>query len=134
MADVRAFIRKWNGRTLQNDGSVVSKEYKSFQTAFINAMKKIAEGLHGEVVNVSKGHYDVSGFIKRGDKFVYFSYDNGLSMRGRTHIELKGDMTCGCHAPMLVRSADNERDYRGHCNNFTSFEKCELLIERLLAK
>ena len=133
MADIRAFIKKWNGRTLQDDGSVVSKEYRSFQTAFINAMKKIAASLGGEVVNTSKGHYDVSGFIKRGDKFVYFIYDNGLSIHGRTYIALKGGMDCGCHGAMLVRKADNEHDYRGHTNNFPAFERCEVLIERLLA-
>ena len=133
MADITAFIKKWNGRTLQDDGSVVSKEYKSFQTAFINAMKKIATSMGAEVVNVSKGHYDVSGFIKRGDKCVYFSYDNGLSLQGRTYIALRGGMDCGCHGAMLVRKADNEHDYCGHTNNFPAFERCELLIERLLA-
>jgi len=133
MTDITAFIKKWNGRVLQDDEFAVSKEYKSFQTAFINAMKKIAASLGAEVVNASKGYYDISGFIKRGDKYVFFNYDSSLSLKGRTYIVLKDGMNCGCHGAMLVRSADNERDYRGHTNNFPSFERCELLIERLLA-
>ena len=50
MTDVKAFIRKWNGRTLEDDGFRVSKEFHSFQVAFFNAMRKIAKSLGGEVV------------------------------------------------------------------------------------
>ena len=56
MTDVKAFIRKWNGRTLEDDGFCVSKEFHSFQVAFFNAMRKIAKSLGGEVVNPSYGH------------------------------------------------------------------------------
>lgn len=130
MADVKAFIKKWHGRTLQDDGAWVSKEFKSFQTAFGNAMKKIAASLNAELVNYSKGHYDMSGFIKRGDKFVYFSYDNGIGNGGRSHVNLK--FCNGWHSPLLIRTAKNEKDYSGGHNNFESFESCETLIDKLL--
>ena len=135
MTDVKAFIKKWHGRTLQDDGAWVSKEFKSFQTAFGNAMKKIADSLGGEVVNYSKGHYDMSGFIKRGDKFVYFSYDNSIGNGGRSHVNLKfcdGWFCDGWHSPLLIRTAKHERDYTGGRNNYESFEHCEELIDKLL--
>ena len=130
MADVKAFIRKWNGRTLEDDGCYVSKEFHSFQVAFFNAIRKIAKSLGGEVVNPSYGHYDMSGFIKRGDKYIYFSYSNGCGRGGRTHVVLKDD--CYWLQPMFCRTAKNERDYTGGYNNNCNFEDCEEVIERLL--
>lgn len=134
MADVKAFIRKWNGRTLQDDGAYVSKEFHSFQVAFMNAMRKIANSLGGELVNHSYGHYDMSGFIKRGDKYVYFNYSNSLGHGGRNHVSLKETSlySMGCCSPMYFRTAANEKDYRGGSNNFHAFENCEELIDKLL--
>ena len=132
-ANVTGFIRKWNGRTLQDDGSSVSKEFHSFQVAFINAMRKIATALGGEVVGQSYGHYDMSGFIRRGDKYVYFSYSNGCCRGGRTFVNLKEQWdSCGCNSPLLIRTAADSKDFRGGCNHFASFEKCQGLIDKLL--
>ena len=130
MADVKAFIRKWNGRTLEDDGSYVSKEFHSFQVAFFNAMRKIAKSLDGEVVNPLYGHYDMSGFIKCGDQYIYFNYSNGCGRGGRTHVVLKDNGNW--LAPMYCRTAKNEKDYRGGYNNHCYFEDCEKVIERLL--
>ena len=130
MADVKTFIRKWNGRTLEDDGFRVSKEFHSFQVAFFNAMRKIAASLGGEVVNPNYGHYDMSGFIKRGDRYVYFNYDNGCGRGGRSHVALRNDGNW--LQPMYCRTAKNERDYRGGYNNNCYFEDCEEVIERLL--
>ena len=130
MADIKAFIKKWNGRTLQDDGCYVSKEYHSFQVAFMNAMRKIANSVGGELVSPSYGHYDMSGFIKRGLNYVYFSYDTSLCEGGRTKVILKGKG--GWHSPLLLRTAKDARDFRGGCNNYESFENCEGMIARLL--
>ncbi len=130
MADISSFIKKWDGRTLQDDGCVVSREYKSFQTAFGNAMKKIAQSLGAEVVNYDKGHYDMSGFIKRGDRYVYFSYDSSLS-GSRSKVILRGK-GFGCCAPLLLRTAANAKDFHGGTNNYESVKDCEKLIDKLL--
>ena len=96
-------------------------------------MRKIAKALGGELVNQSYGHYDVSGFIRRNDKYVYFSYSNSLNYGGRTYVALKENNSySGCCTPLLIRTAKNDSDYRGGYNNFTSFENCQSLIERLL--
>jgi hypothetical protein len=98
--------------------------------AFFNAMRKIAKSLGGEVVRPSYGHYDMSGFIKCGDKYVYFSYDNCCGHGGRTYIALKDDGSW--LQPMFCRTAKNEIDYTGGYNNNCYFENCEEVIERLL--
>lgn len=130
MVNVESFIKKYNGRHLADDGCRVSKEYHSFQVAFFNAMRKIANGMGAELIDPSYGHYDMSGFFKRGDKYVYFSYDTSLC-GGRNIPVLKGNYN-GCHAPMLIRTAKDNKDYHGGINNFCVFDRCEILIDRLL--
>lgn len=130
-ANVKSFVSKWNNKTLEDWGCTVSKEFKSFQTAFINAMKKIAENNNAQVVKASKGHYDVSGFIKSNEngKYVYFSYSNGCGIGGRTHIVLKRN---NYFPPMYVRTAESDTDYHGGTNHNLFFEDCEETIARLL--
>ena len=93
-------------------------------------MRKIAKGLGAEVVNPLYGHYDMSGFIKRGDKYVYFSYSN----LDRTKVLLKDTSlySNGGYAPLLIRTAKHERDFTGGANNYAAFDRCEILIDRLL--
>lgn len=133
MTDVKAFIKKWHGRTLQDDGCYVSKEFQSFQVAFFNAMRKIAKNNDAEIVNISYGHYDMSGFFKKGDKYVYFNYDNSCCWGGRTYCSLKrSKYSYTYHQPLLIRTAKHERDYTGGMNNFCPFSECEEMIVRLL--
>ena len=130
MVDVKNFIKKWHGRTLEDWGSVVSPEYHSFQVSFFNAMRKIAKGIGAEVVKPSYGHYDMSGFIKRGDKYVYFSYSH---CGNRTQVLLKDtSLYYGASSPLLIRTAENEKDYHGGSNNYAAFEVCEEMIDKLL--
>jgi hypothetical protein len=120
-----AFISKWNSKHLQDDGGYVSKEYNTFQNAFKHEMSKIAENIGATLVSFSKGHYDVSGFIERNGKYVYFEYDSSLC-GDRATPKLKDSDAMYC------RTAENAKDYRGGYNNFTSFEDCESVIDRLL--
>lgn len=119
------FIKKWNDKYLQDDGSYVSKEYNTFQNAFKSEMNKIAENIGATLVKFFKGHYDVSGFIERNGKYVYFSYSSSLC-GNRSTPKLKDSNA------MFCRTAENVKDYHGGYNNFTSFEDCESVIDRLL--
>lgn len=125
-ANVQSFIKKWDGVRLHDAGSYVSDEFRTFQRAFFAAMRKIAKSVGGEVVNPSYGHYDMSGFVKRGDKFVYFNYSN----IDRTMVRLTEQPSYRC--VMYVRTAEDEKDYRGGRNHNVSFENCEWVISKLL--
>ena len=119
------FIKKWNNKYLQDDGCYVSKEYDTFQNAFKCEMNKIAENIGATLVSFSKGHYDVYGFIERNGKYVYFNYDSSLcGNRATPKLKERNAMFC--------RTAENVKDYVGGDNNFTSFEDCESVIDRLL--
>lgn len=132
MTNISSFIKRWHGRTLEDCGIYVSKEFHSFQVSFFNQLRKIAKNNDAELVKPNYGHYDMSCFIKKGDKYVYLSYNNCLNF-GRNVVCLKGNNNNnGCLPPMLIRTAHNENDYRGGENNFCHFENCEELINKLL--
>lgn len=119
----RKLVAKYNGRTLQDDGCTVSREYRTFQNAFHRAMAAIAENIGAKVVAKNNGHYDMSGFIERDGKFVYYSY----SVIGyRTKVMLDDSRA------MYVRTAKGTRDFTGGYNNFVGFTDCERTIDRLL--
>ncbi len=120
-----SFIKKWNNKSLQDDGCYVSKEYNTFQNAFKREISRIAENIGATLVSFSKGHYYVSGFIERNGKYVYFNYDSSLcGDRATPKLKERDAMFC--------RTAENEKDYRGGYNNLTSFENCESVIDKLL--
>ena len=130
MTNLNSFISKWHNRVLEDWGCSVSKEFHSFQVAFINQIRKIAVNNGAEVVKTSYGHYDMSCFIKKGENYLYLNYSNGLDRLGRTHVILKG-YNIGLLPPVLVRTAKDTNDYHGGTNHFCQFNECEELIVKL---
>lgn len=121
-------VRKYQNKILEDWGSVMSNEAKQFAKDFKRRLNLNAKNRKMEVVNFSVGHYFLSGFIKKNDKYVYFSYN---IPRYETPINL---YSRSCHSGFLVRSAEHEKDYRGGFNNFCNlpqfFDTVEYLLER----
>ena len=104
-----------------SSGCYTGEDYKSFQTKYINYLKAMCKENHWELVNVSKNHYCFSAFIKSSEnKCVYLSISDVryFSNEWYNHI--------------LVRTAKNEADYRGGFNNYTTLEKLDNTVARLL--
>lgn len=104
-----------------SSGCYTGEDYKSFQTKYINYLKAMCKENHWELVNVSKNHYCFSAFIKSsGNKCVYLSISDVryFSNEWYSHI--------------LVRTAKNEVDYRGGFNNYTTLEKLNNTVAKLL--
>lgn len=104
-----------------SSGCYTGEDYKSFQTKYINYLKAMCKENHWELVNISKNHYCFSAFIKSSEnKCVYLSISDVryFSNEWYSHI--------------LVRTAKNEVDYRGGFNNYTTLEKLDNTVARLL--
>lgn len=104
-----------------SSGCYTGEDYKSFQTKYINYLKAMCKENHWELVNVSKNHYCFSAFIKSSEnKCVYLSISDVryFSNEWYSHI--------------LVRTAKNEVDYRGGFNNYTTLEKLDNTVAKLL--
>lgn len=115
------FIKKWNGKTLQDDVCYVSKEFNTFQNAFKREVARIAQENGAELVSYIKGHYDMSGFIRKGKKYLYFNYSNYMK---RNKVDFNNRQAFFC------RIAKNENDYRGGVNNFMPFSVFESNFEK----
>lgn len=123
---VENLYKKYNGKTLADGISVVSREYNNFQNAFNRMAKDIAANINAEVVKTLKSHYDGSMFFKRGDRYVYVHYGNSTD---RTHIDLDNS---GWNGFLYCRTAKNDRDYIGGTNNFVTLNELADKIDELL--
>lgn len=123
------FIKKWDGKVLEDWGSSVSKEFSTFQNAMKREVNRIAKEIGAELVSFHKGHYDCSWFVKRNGHYVYGSY----SVLGvRSMVCLTEETQQGSFLSVYCRTAEHEKDYRGGCNNNCYFEDVQDVMDRLL--
>ena len=103
-------------------GCYTGNDYKTFQTKYINYLRKICKDNNWSLIKVNKNHYCFSAFIKGGteNKCVYISISDVryFSNDWYNHI--------------LVRTAKNEVDYKGGFNHYTTLDKLECKICELL--
>ena len=113
---MKNFKVKWNGKSVADEGCYMSKEAKSFVTAFKNMLKRELTPHGIEVLSLKPNHYDCSGFVKMGSNYVYISYS--IPRYGeKINFNKSGILT-----DVLYRTAKNEKDYRGGHNNFSNIE------------
>ena len=62
-------FKAWDKRPIEDWGTYMSDEAKSFVRAFKNYLKRSLPGC--ELIGFKPNHYDTSGFVKRGDKYIY---------------------------------------------------------------
>ena len=105
-----------------SSGCYTGEDYKSFQKKYINYLKAMCKENHWQLVNVGRNHYCFSAFIKGGreNKYVYISISDVryFSNEWYSHI--------------LIRTAQNEVDYRGGFNHYTSLDRLEVKAAELL--
>ena len=112
--DLKAF-QGWefsSGGSTGEDFIVFAKEFKKF----------IKENLPDQAVLVdfSRGHYILSGFISRAGKFVYFSISDVRHFPGSWIDDI------------LIRTAQHDKDYTGGSNGSASLTSFSKDVERLL--
>lgn len=122
---IKSFVKKWNGQSVQDDGGVVSQQFRMFARDFRSTVKTVAEELGAELVSFSAGHYDVSGFVEKSGKYAYFSFS---VPRGERAMDL---CEGGFVGNVLVRTAAGPRDFTGGWNNFCPMAEIAELMERL---
>lgn len=104
-----------------SSGCYTGDDYKSFQTKYINYLRTVCKNNHWRLVNIGKNHYCFSAFIKSAEnKCVYISISDVryFSNEWYNHI--------------LIRTAENETDYRGGFNNYTTLSDLEGTAAELL--
>lgn len=105
-----------------SSGCYVGDDYKTFQTKYINYLKTLCTKNNWKLVNTNKNHYEFSTFIKGGteNKYVYVSISDVRYFKNEWYKHI------------LIRRAQNEVDYRGSFNNFTTLNELEGKIAQML--
>ena len=111
------FYEKYQGKLLNDYGSICSAEFISFARAFFKEIKKRAEGF--EIVKKHIGHYDLFMFLEKNGKYVYLKY-SGIN---RCHVDLNHGV--------MIRKAKDSQDYSGETNHFPNWENLFKEIESL---
>ncbi len=111
---MKTFRKTWNHKAVEDDGCYMSKEAKSFVTAFRNMLKRELGSAGFNVINIKAGHYDLHGFLENNGRFYYISYS--IPRYGQ---KIDMDAT-GFATGVLFRTAKSEKDYTGGGNYFCS--------------
>lgn len=118
-------INKYNGKSIEDDFSVKSREFKQFAKDFKKELRQLDDL---KLESFSVGHYDVSGFLSQNNEYVYFSYS---VPRGNEPMDMsRSDAWAG----ILYRTAKDTKDYHGGINNFTNFFNFEKDVKNLFGR
>ena len=111
-------IEKWLNNDFESS-SGLTDEFAQFAREYKkHIMASLPKG--AELVNFNRGHFYISGFVKRENNFVYFSCDD---VRGSNN---------GWYESILIRTAKHDKDYTGGSNNFTSMPNFTKNVEQYL--
>ena len=105
---------QYNFKSVEDWGSVMSEEAKKFARDFKRRLGANAKERGMEIVGYTVGHYYISGFLKKAEKLVYFSY---YIPRCGAVIDFNRSNYCD---GFLLRTAKHDKDYYGGRNNFTN--------------
>ena len=106
--------KKYQGHTIENGFSETSPDFKKF-ASYVKKRMKIAAADRGIVLeDFIVGHYFISGFFRKNEKWAYFSSAKD------------------CWKGFLMRTAKNSKDYTGGTNHYTNLKGFMPLLEQLL--
>lgn len=121
---MNSFYKKWNNIAVEDWGAYTSDESKIFVDDFKNMLIREL-GPEGVEVEIEPNHYECSGFLKQDDKYIFVSYS---IPRGGGLIDFSN--SSAFHG-VLYRTAQNNRDYVGGNNYFSSLKDLPKNIKEL---
>lgn len=101
------------GMSYFGSGSYNSDEFNEFFEKFKKSFSYELKKIKATKIEISKGHFYLSGFFTVGEQVMYFSISD---VRSYMSTNWKGI------PEMLIRKADHYKDYTGKSNNFVAIE------------
>lgn len=105
-----------------SSGCYTGEDYKQFQTKYVNYLRSLCKQNGWELVNVGRNHYEFTAFIKSDNRYVYFSISDVRYWQNEWYKRI------------LIRTANNEKDYTGGNNNYTSLPNLQSAVGNLLSR
>ena len=109
---MNTFSKKWENKTVEDEGSYMSRSARSFVTAFKNMLKRELGPEYD--VTIKAGHYGLSGFIEHDGMYEYIGYSiprYGKPIDFDSSSYMEG---------VMYRYASGTDDYHGGHNHFSS--------------
>lgn len=106
------FLKKWSNVTWETySNEETMGGYKKFFADLKTVVKDFAKEHDWDEVILNPNWYTASGFIRKGDKWVYYSVSDlrYFEKQWRTNV--------------LIRTAEDNRDYIGGNNQYTTLDK-----------
>lgn len=104
-----------------SSGPTTGLDYETFEERYKKILKDIANNIQAQLIDFNGGHYGFSAFMEKDGKFAYISISDVRSFKN----EWKDDI--------LVRTAENDRDFSGGRNTFTNLHKLESRLDKILS-
>jgi hypothetical protein len=112
-----AMKKAWGNYQFESS-TVCTDEFAAFAKGFKKCIKdSLPEG--AELVDFSRGHFYVSGFVKYRCSYMYFSTSDVRFFRDEWYNHL------------LVRTAKYERDFTGGFNQYITLPEFKEAVEKL---
>ena len=111
-------IEKWIGFQFESS-SGLTDEFAQFAREFKKHILGVLPS-GSELVSWSRGHFEVTGFVKRDNKFVYFSISDVRHFQNSWYEDI------------LIRTAQHDKDYTGGSNCSTALPNFTEQVEHLL--
>ena len=101
-------------------GWTTGEDYKKFENKYINYLKELCKTYGWGLKKVNKNHYTFSAFFKDIDnKYIYLSISDVRYFQDEWYSSI------------LVRRAEDEKDYIGGQNYYTNLEYLPIKIHYL---
>lgn len=101
---MKNIMKKWYNHTFEDWGAVTSPEFKDFVKDYKKYLSEIAKEIGAKLVSFSPNHYEFSAFLKRDANYVYFSISDVRYFEDEWRKNI------------LIRRANDDRDYKGETN------------------
>ena len=103
-----------------SSGCYTGDDYKQFERKYINYLKSFCKENGWEFVRALKNHYEFSAFLKVKNQYIYFSISDVRFWNNEWYYKI------------LIRTAQDEKDYKGGFNHYTSLENLKDNILNLI--
>ena len=118
------FLSLYSGHTFEDWHTECSDDFKKFARGFKSYLKRNLP-VNSEIVKHACGHYWLSGFVRLGKQYIYYSYSwdrySPVKVAGSTNIMDN----------VLIRFASGPSDSTGGPNMYASIEELPWRIVKL---
>ena len=113
-------LKKYYNHEFDDWGGTTSKDYKGFESKYINYIKRICKDNEWQFISGNRNHYQFSCVIQRNDSiYIYISISDVRYWHNEWYNRI------------LIRTMKHATDWTGNSNNYSNLENLVENISKL---